>query len=239
MTTIYELSDDVPATPATDASDVDLSDADGSDADAFDMDDAPRREPFSRVVPWLLTAGGAFGLFSALDLNIERTKLLEDPDYVATCSINPVVDCGVVATSAQASIFGFSNTLFGVVGFSVALTLGMLLLLGGRAPRAVWVGLNIGLAFGVGFVHWLISQSVYSIGVLCPYCMVVWSVTIPMFWYVTIRNLTTGVFGASVARSSVVRTLASVHVVPVVLWFVIVIALIAIQFADNWVALLS
>ena len=39
------------------------------------------------------------------------------------------------------------------------------------------------------FVHWLIYQSVFVIGALCPYCMVVWAVTIPTFFYVTVHNL--------------------------------------------------
>ena len=29
-------------------------------------------------------------------------------------------------------------------------------------------------------MHWLIFQSLYRIGALCPYCMVVWAVTIPL-----------------------------------------------------------
>ena len=45
------------------------------------------------------------------------------------------------------------------------------------------------MTFGVVFVHWLIFQSLYVIGALCPYCMVVWAVTIPIFWYVTLHNL--------------------------------------------------
>jgi len=39
-------------------------------------------------------------------------------------------------------------------------------------------------------VHWLIFQSLYRIGALCPYCMVVWVVTITVFWNVTLHNLT-------------------------------------------------
>ncbi len=196
-----------------------------------------QREPFG-LLPWLMSFGGALGLLAALDLNIERGKLLEDPNYITSCSFNPVVDCGVVATSPQASVFGFSNTLLGVVAFSVVLTLGVLLLLGSRLPRGAWLGLNAGLALGVGFVHWLITQSVFQIGVLCPYCIVVWSVTIPLFWYVTLRNLSAGAFGAAAARSSVVRTLRSVHAIPVVLWFVVVATLIGVHFADAWANLL-
>ncbi len=47
-------------------------------------------------------------------------------------------------------------------------------------PRWYWGGLAIGTLLGVGFIHWLIFQSLYRIGALCPYCMVVWAVTIPL-----------------------------------------------------------
>ena len=47
-------------------------------------------------------------------------------------------------------------------------------------PRWYWVGLAVGTLLGVVFIHWLIFQSLYRIGALCPYCMVVWAVTIPL-----------------------------------------------------------
>ena len=47
-------------------------------------------------------------------------------------------------------------------------------------PRWYWAGLATGTALGVVFIHWLIFQSLYRIGALCPYCMVVWAVTIPL-----------------------------------------------------------
>ena len=47
-------------------------------------------------------------------------------------------------------------------------------------PRWYWGGLAIGSLLGAAFVHWLIFQSLYRIGALCPYCMVVWTVTIPL-----------------------------------------------------------
>jgi hypothetical protein len=42
------------------------------------------------------------------------------------------------------------------------------------------------------FVGWLIGQSIFVLGTLCPWCMVVWTVTIPMFWAVTLYNLSSG-----------------------------------------------
>ncbi|GAA3013484.1 hypothetical protein GCM10020229_26000 [Kitasatospora albolonga] len=49
------------------------------------------------------------------------------------------------------------------------------------------------MLFGIGFVTWLMTQTLYSIGALCPYCMVVWAAMIPLFWYTTLHNLRSGV----------------------------------------------
>lgn len=196
-------------------------------------------EPFRRTMPWLLAVGGGLGLLAAADLNIERSALLEDPDYVPSCSFNILLDCGAVATSGQASLFGFSNTILGIVAFSVVVAYAGLLLSGGRLTRVAWLGLNAGLLLGVVFVHWLIYTSAFSLGTLCPWCMVVWSVTIPLFWYVTLRNLTAGEFGAAARDSAVTRTLASVHAAPVALWFVAVIGVLGVRFADSWAAMLG
>ena len=45
---------------------------------------------------------------------------------------------------------------------------------------AVLGGLAVGSGLGVVFVHWLAFQSLYRIGALCPWCMVVWSVVVPV-----------------------------------------------------------
>lgn len=194
--------------------------------------------PFRRSLPWLLSVGGGLGLLASADLNIERTRLLEDPDYTPSCSFNVLLDCGAVASSDQASVLGFSNTIIGVGAFAAVIALGAVLLSGGAVGRAVWAALSAGLAVGVLFVHWLIDTSVFTLGTLCPWCMVVWSVTIPLFWYVTLRNVAAGVFGRAAQRSPVTAALVSFHWVPVVLWFTGVAALIGIRFADSWAAML-
>ncbi|MFN6554927.1 vitamin K epoxide reductase family protein, partial [Mycolicibacterium septicum] len=63
---------------------------------------------------WILIAG-VLGLAAALALTVEKIELLIDPSYVPTCSINPVISCGSVMTTWQASAFGFPNSLIGVV----------------------------------------------------------------------------------------------------------------------------
>lgn len=53
--------------------------------------------------------GGLIGLVASAVLLIERIRLAEDSSYVPTCSINPVLSCGNVMESAQASLLGFPN----------------------------------------------------------------------------------------------------------------------------------
>ncbi|MCF4136237.1 hypothetical protein L1856_04090 [Streptomyces sp. Tue 6430] len=43
------------------------------------------------------------------------------------------------------------------------------------------------------FVHWLIGQSLYTLDKLCPYCAVVWVVTIALFWYAALHCLERGI----------------------------------------------
>jgi hypothetical protein len=42
-------------------------------------------------------------------------------------------------------------------------------------------------------VVWLWSQALYVIHILCPFCMIVWAAMIPLFVWVTIRNISHGV----------------------------------------------
>lgn len=106
-------------------------------ADAPVEDPAPGREPWPRTLPWLLAGGGGLGLLAAVDLNVERSRLLENPDYVPSCSFNVLLDCGAVASSPQASVLGFSNTILGIVAFSLVVALAGQLLTGGRLTRGL------------------------------------------------------------------------------------------------------
>ena len=77
-----------------------------------------------------LVVGGAVGLGAAFALAVEGHRLLTDPEYVPTCSINPVLSCQSVMQSPQAELFGFPNPFLGLVGFTVVLVTGVLLATG-------------------------------------------------------------------------------------------------------------
>lgn len=136
---------------------------------------------------WVLVVLGGLGLLAAAALTYERYRLFLEPDYVPTCSINPVISCGSVMTTAQASVFGFPNPLLGLVAYTIVVTTGVALVSGSQVPRWYWGGLATGCFLGLVFVHWLIFQSLYRIDALCPYCMVVWVVQLPLF-VVALRN---------------------------------------------------
>lgn len=125
---------------------------------------------------WVLLAG-IIGEVAAFVLTVEKVRQLQNPSYVPSCSINPVLSCGSVMLTKQASLFGFPNPLLGIAAFSVVIVTGVLAVAGVRLPRWYWAGLAGGTLLGTVFVHWLIYQSLYEIGALCPYCMVVWVVT--------------------------------------------------------------
>ncbi len=81
-----------------------------------------------------------------------------------TCSINPVLSCGSVMITPQASVFGFPNPLIGIVSFAVVVVTGVLAVAKVALPRWYWAGLAVGSLLGTVFVHWLIFQSLYRIG---------------------------------------------------------------------------
>jgi uncharacterized membrane protein len=188
----------------------------------------------SRGLGWLYVVGGAVGLAGSFALIVEKLQKLANPGYVPTCSINPIISCGSVMDSAQAAVFGFPNPLIGVAAFPVVVTAGVAVLAGFRPPRWFWLGMQVGTTFAVGFIHWLVVQSLYEIGALCPYCMVVWVVTIPLFWYTTLHNLAVGNFGGG---KTVGAALAQFHSLVLVVWYLVIVVLVLQAFWDYWSSL--
>lgn len=190
--------------------------------------------PKFRSTPWFLLLGGVFGLLAAFQLTLEKIAIIADPNYIPGCDINPVLSCGSVIVTEQAEAFGFPNPIIGLVGYTVVITMGVLLLARVALPRWIWLGLNVGALLGFGFVIWLIVQSLYVIGSLCPWCMVAWAATIPVFWQVTADNAAAGRFGRSDAPGVIAQTVASLRWVLIGATFLVVLALIFIRWMDFW-----
>ena len=204
----------------------------GPDDDRAHLAEAVRS--WTRIVAWVLSVGGAIGFLAAFVLTVERFELAADPDYVPSCNFNPVLSCGSVMAQPQAALFGFPNPLLGIAGFAVAITTGMALLAGARLAGWYWAGLQVGVTAATVFIGWLIYSSLYSIGALCPYCMVVWAVTLPIFVLVSVRNAHAS---GLTSRSRVALALARNHAPILVAAVGLVIVLIAVRFWSYWSSL--
>lgn len=192
----------------------------------------------ARAVGWILLVGGAVGTAAAFALILDRISLLEDPEFVPACSIDPVLSCGSIMTSPQSELLGFPNPLIGLVAFPVVTTIGAAVVGGAVLPRWMWLGLQIGTSAGMLFVHWLIAQSLYVIGALCPYCMAVWVVTISMFWYTMLHNLTAGRF-VRPGAARLGERIAGYHSAVLVAWLLAVALLVTLRFWSYWTGLLG
>ncbi|MFE6867383.1 vitamin K epoxide reductase family protein [Kitasatospora sp. NPDC057692] len=192
----------------------------------------------SRPFALLLVIGGAIGLFASAVLTLDKIRLLKDPSYVPNCNINPIISCGSIMRSDQAEAFGFPNSLLGLAGFAVVITVGAGLLAGAAYRRWFWLGLQAGTVFGIGFVTWLMYQALYRIGALCPYCMVVWAAMIPLFWYTTLHNLRSGAIPVPRGLRPAVREAARYHWVVPALWYAVIALLILKRFWYYWSTLL-
>ncbi|WGD36273.1 vitamin K epoxide reductase family protein [Lysinibacter sp. HNR] len=131
----------------------------------------------------LTIVAGVVGWFASFELLNERIKTLIDPTYTPMCDFSVLVSCGPNMASAQGSTFGFPNPILGVTMFVAPLVVGVSILAGAQFAHWFWRLYLLGVTFAISFVIWLISTSVYVLGTLCPWCMVVWVVTIPLFWY--------------------------------------------------------
>jgi len=144
-----------------------------------------------------LIIAGAIGFAAAFALTLDKFTMLQDPTAQLSCNFSVLVGCSTNLGSWQGAVFGFPNPLIGVAAWSVVITIGVAILSGARFARWFWIGLNVGVTGALAFVIWLMGQSFFVLDVLCPWCMVTWSVTIPLFWAVTLYNLKTGNIPAS------------------------------------------
>ncbi|WP_236864040.1 vitamin K epoxide reductase family protein [Brevibacterium daeguense] len=177
-----------------------------------------------------LVVASVIGFLASFELSIDKVRKLEDPSAQLSCDFNPFFSCGSVMAYPQSQLFGFPNQFLGIAAFIFPLLLGVLLISRTRIPGWVMLGLNSGLLLGTVLVMYLFYTSIYRIGIGCPWCMVVWAVTIPMFCVVTGYNALAGNFGARVRDNAFIRVFAANSLLISLLWLFVIFACVVIQF---------
>ena len=219
--------------PATRHDDDDIVDLDVPD-DLDAPDDGPAPDPLAgtRGLGLVLVVAGVLGLVAALVLTVDRFRLLSDPGATLACDLSPFVACGPVMTSRAGALLGFPNPLLGLMGFPVLLLTGALLLGRTALPRWYWRGLQVGVLLAAALITWLQTQSLYVIGALCLWCLLVWAVTIPAVVGVTLQVAAAGHLGAGPARLG--RRLRPYAVSVVAVWYLVVLGAVALRFARDF-----
>ena len=151
------------------------------------------RRPLALAI--FLIVAGVVGWIAAFALTVEKFALLTEPQESLGCDFSILVQCSANLNSWQGSLLGFPNPIIGLGAWIAPVVVGAALLAGARFDRWFWITFNVGALGGIAFVAWLISQSIFVLGTLCPWCMVTWLAAIPFFWVVTLRNVSSGVFG--------------------------------------------
>lgn len=196
------------------------------------------RLTLSQVLPYILITGGVIGLVASFLLTHDKIQVLQNPDYDPFCNINPIFSCGSVMKTEQASIFGVPNTLFGLMAFTALTTLGFMLAAGAKLKRWLWVAVQVAATGGVLFMHYLFFQGIYRINAICPWCFVVWMVTIPIFWYITLYNLREGHVRLPKKFAGLSGLLQANHGNILIFWYLVILGIILERFWFFWQTLI-
>lgn len=189
-------------------------------------------------MPWLLLVAGFIGLAASIGLANEVFSRLQNPNFVPICNLNPVLSCTSVADSSQAEAFGIPNYFIGIGGYAALATVGAVMLAGAKLKRWFWLAVEAGLFFAMAFITWLQFETLYRIGALCLFCIIIWIVTWPMFWYVTLYSLREGCIKATKRWQAAVNFAQRRNVDILILWYVVIIVLVLKRFWYYWSTLI-
>lgn len=152
-----------------------------ADSDSSEQTVEPRpRGP--QILGIVSLIAGVLGWWASFRLFLDYTASLKDSSFVPSCDLSAVVSCMQNYGSNYGSIFGFSNTVIGLSLFLIPIVLGVLILARVQLPRWVYGGYSLGLFGGIILISYLQFASFTELKTLCLYCLLIWSVVIPLFW---------------------------------------------------------
>lgn len=146
----------------------------------------------NRYIFTTMLLSAAASLVASFVLSVDALLLAENPDLTLTCDVNAVLSCGTVAQSWQASLLGFPNAFIGLMAEPVVITIAVASLGGVRFPRWFMFWAQVVYTIGVVFAYWLLWQSMFDIGALCPWCLLVTVSTTLVFTTLTHVNIRDG-----------------------------------------------
>ncbi len=141
---------------------------------------------------WIFTSmlvGSMLSLIASFVLSVEALELARNPDAVLACSVNVILNCATVGIHPSATMFGFPNSFLGMIAEPVVITVAIAGLAGARFPRKFMFVAQIFYTLGFLFAYYLLSISMFVIGALCPWCLLVTVTTTFVFFSITRYNI--------------------------------------------------
>lgn len=184
-----------------------------------------------RTLGIITLIAGVLGLIASFDLSFEAHKLAQNPDHIAACDLSSIVSCSSIMKEPQASLFGFPNSHLGVVAYLGVIGFAVWLLTRRSIPRPIWWVFLVGNIVGLLFMHLLVWFSVFKLGALCPWCMLVWIVTIPLAVYSFLYALSSDAVGANAKIRRTVSSVGVFHPVLLIVWIGSIAVLVLTKFS--------
>lgn len=168
----------------------------GSVASVRDRPAFPAREAMGGLrrgtLALLLGSGGVIGLVASLALTLDKLALLEHPRQPLSCDLNPLVSCAPGLADAFGSILGLPNSLLGLVAFPVPVVVATVIAAGASLASWFWRAFEIAMVAALAVVVVLIQRSIGVLGVVCPWCVLIWAAVIPMSIGLTLHGVAAG-----------------------------------------------
>ena len=190
-------------------------------------DSKPR---LAAVLPYLLIVGGVIGIVCSVILISDQIKIWENPGFLPSCNLNPIVNCGTVINSKEGEIFGIPAPFFGLMVFPAVMTVGVAMLAGAKFKAWFWRLVALGMAGSVVFALWLFWLSVYHVHALCPFCLTVDVVVYTLAWYVTLYVIGEGHVTVPRRLDGIARFARQHHAEILVTWLLLIVAFILNHF---------
>lgn len=191
-----------------------------------------------RTVGILLTIFGLIGMFASITLLHDTMELAKNPDFVPACSINPILSCSSVMASNQAELFGLPNPVFGIIAFTALLMFGVLITAKTVFPKLIWQLAIITAGVGVFFSHYLFLQSMFVLKTICPWCSLIWILTIAIFWLIASYALDREALSTTLRFMRIRKVWGAYKYVILIGWYAILLLIVFLCFSDYWLSLL-
>ncbi|HEU5110894.1 MAG TPA: vitamin K epoxide reductase family protein [Micromonosporaceae bacterium] len=182
-----------------------------------------------------MLVSSALSLIASFVLSVEAITLAENPNAELSCNINTVISCGTVASSWQSHLFGFPNAFLGLIAEPVVITIAVASLGGVRFPRWFMFCAQVVYTLGLALAYWLFYKSMFHIGALCPWCLLVTVSTTLVFATLTHVNIRANnlYLPAPIQSALAAGIRANLDLVTVVIWMLILILAIVTKYGNQ------